>query len=128
MACRYRIFPPIPDASLRPRPSRTSLDFLRRRRLTLCRRVARPQMDLTWGRNTALTHFQNVNALRTFTLAAQSLSFTAAGRELNISTSAVSHQVRTLEEYLGLRLFLREPKQLVLTPEGEYLFRQLNLP
>lgn len=75
-----------------------------------------------------MTHFQNVNALRTFTLAAQSLSFTAAGRELNISTSAVSHQVRALEEYLGLRLFLREPKQLVLTPEGEYLFQQLHQP
>lgn len=75
-----------------------------------------------------MAHFHNVNALRTFTLAAQSLSFTQAARELNVSTSAVSHQVRALEEYLGLRLFLREPKQLVLTPEGEYLFQQLSLP
>lgn len=72
-----------------------------------------------------LTH---LNGLRVFTVAATHLNFALAAKELNVSPSAVSHQIRTLEEHLGSRLFLRQPKQLLLTQEGEHLYQRLTGP
>ena len=60
-------------------------------------------------------------ALRSFEAAARNLSFTRAARELYVTQSAVSHQVRALEEELGVRLFLRLTRQLKLTDAGETL-------
>lgn len=60
----------------------------------------------------------SLNALRAFEAAARLGSFTAAGRALHVTPSAVSHQVRGLEEQLGLRLFERRPRALRLTPAG----------
>lgn len=59
-----------------------------------------------------------LNALRVFECAARHLSFTEAALELNISQSAVSHQIRSLEEWLGFRLFERSASanRLTLTP------------
>ncbi len=63
-----------------------------------------------------------LNAVRTFEAAARHLSFNNAAGELNITPSAVSHQVKTLEEYLGVKLFHRLNRQVALTTEGgEYL-------
>ncbi|MCB9651713.1 MAG: transcriptional regulator GcvA [Deltaproteobacteria bacterium] len=59
-----------------------------------------------------------LNALRTFECAARLGSMTKAARELNVTQTAVSHQVRQLEEHLGARLFTRSPGRLVLTHEG----------
>ncbi|MDR0809363.1 MAG: LysR family transcriptional regulator, partial [Gemmobacter sp.] len=67
-------------------------------------------------------------AIRVFTLAASHLSFALAAKELNVSPSAVSHQIRILEGYLGTRLFLREPRQLQLTQEGAHLWQRLSGP
>ncbi len=59
-----------------------------------------------------------LNALRTFEAAARFESFNRAAEELHVTPSAVSHQIRTLEEYLGVTLFRRLTRQIKLTPEG----------
>lgn len=61
--------------------------------------------------------------LKGFVAAARHLSFTKAGEELHLSQSAISRQVQTLEEQLGVALFQRSTRALHLTPEGERLFR-----
>ena len=63
-----------------------------------------------------------LNAVRAFEAAARHLSFTRAAEELHVTQSAISHQVKALEEYLGLKLFHRLNRALVLSEEGrEYL-------
>ena len=49
----------------------------------------------------------SLNGLRAFEAAARHQSFTQAAEELNVTQTAVSHQIRTLEERLGLKLFDR---------------------
>lgn len=61
--------------------------------------------------------------LRIFHTAAESGSFTHAAEKLGMSQSAVSRQVSALEEDLGLKLFIRHARGLVLTEVGEQLFR-----
>jgi LysR family glycine cleavage system transcriptional activator len=64
----------------------------------------------------------SLNGLRAFEAAARHLSFTQAATELNVTQTAISHQIRRLEEELGLRLFVRQNRSLALTPEArEYL-------
>lgn len=60
--------------------------------------------------------------LRTFHAVAQAGSFTRAAEDLNLSQSAVSRQIANLEESLGLSLFHRHPRGLILTERGEQLF------
>lgn len=57
-------------------------------------------------------------ALRTFEAAARHLSFTDAAVELNLTQSAVSRQIRLMEDYLGVLLFQRVKQRLVLTDAG----------
>jgi hypothetical protein len=59
-----------------------------------------------------------LNALRAFEASARHLSFTRAGLELRVTQAAVSHQVKGLEEMLGVTLFRRLPRGLALTDEG----------
>jgi len=64
----------------------------------------------------------SLNGLRAFEAAARHLSFTRAAQELNVTQTAVSHQIRRLEEQLGKRLFLRRNRALALTRDGaDYL-------
>ena len=64
----------------------------------------------------------SLNGLRAFEASARLLSFTLAAEELNVTQTAISHQIRRLEEQLGLKLFLRQNRALALTPEArEYL-------
>jgi LysR family transcriptional regulator, glycine cleavage system transcriptional activator len=68
------------------------------------------------------TRLPSLNGLRAFEAAARHLSFTNAATELNVTQTAISHQIRRLEEELGVRLFVRQNRALVLTPEAtEYL-------
>ena len=60
-----------------------------------------------------------LRALRAFESAARHLSFTAAARELFVTQAAISHQVKALEAYLGLDLFRRLNRGLMLTDEGQ---------
>jgi LysR family glycine cleavage system transcriptional activator len=65
-----------------------------------------------------------LQALRAFESVARLMSFRRAGEELLITQSAVSHHIRQLEEFLGLPLFVRKPRSIALTSEGEaYLAR-----
>lgn len=64
----------------------------------------------------------SLNGLRAFEAAARHLSFTLAAAELNVTQTAISHQIRRLEEELGIRLFIRQNRALALTPEArDYL-------
>ncbi len=63
-----------------------------------------------------------LNALRTFEAVARHLSFSRGAEELNVSTAAVSSQVRALEERLNQRLFRRKGRQVSLTAAGRKLF------
>src|SRR4051795_412772 len=64
----------------------------------------------------------SLNGLRAFEAAARHLSFTTAASELNVTQTAISHQIRRLEEELGIRLFVRQNRALALTPKAkEYL-------
>jgi LysR family glycine cleavage system transcriptional activator len=56
-----------------------------------------------------------LNALRVFEAAARHLSFKEAANELSITQAAVSHQIKTLEEYLGVELFRRAGRGVQLT-------------
>ncbi len=60
-------------------------------------------------------------ALRALEAAARHLNFTRVAEELNVTQSAVSHQIRHLEELWGLKLFDRPPRGLVLTRAGQAL-------
>jgi LysR family glycine cleavage system transcriptional activator len=60
-----------------------------------------------------------LNALRCFDVAAKHLSFTKAAAELNVTHSAVSHQIKALEAWLGAPLFRRVNRGLVLTNAGQ---------
>ncbi|MGQ9368961.1 transcriptional regulator GcvA [Azospirillum sp. ST 5-10] len=60
-----------------------------------------------------------LNALRTFEAAARHLSFTKAAEELHVTQAAVSHQIKALEEWLGMPLFRRLNRALLLTEAGQ---------
>ncbi|WP_375508982.1 LysR substrate-binding domain-containing protein [uncultured Caballeronia sp.] len=62
-----------------------------------------------------------LNALRAFDAAARQFSISAAAQELHVTHSAVSHQVRQLEEWLGKSLFVRHAGGVRLTDEGQSL-------
>src|SRR5215469_7786177 len=65
------------------------------------------------------TRLPSLNGLRAFEAAARHLSFTQAAAELNVTQTAISHQIRRLEQELGLRLFVRKNRALALTPTAK---------
>ena len=67
-----------------------------------------------------------LTALRAFESASRLLSFKAAAEELSVTPTAISHQIRALEDWLGVALFERLPRQVRLTEGGERLFRSLH--
>lgn len=66
-----------------------------------------------------------LNPLRVFEVVARTLNLTAAARELNVTQSAVSRQIGTLESYLGVELFRRERHGVVLTRVGQTYAEQI---
>lgn len=67
-----------------------------------------------------------LNALRVFDAAARHLSFTRAAEELFVTQAAVSHQIKSLEDFLGLKLFRRRNRSLLLTEEGQSYFLDIK--
>lgn len=63
-----------------------------------------------------------LKAVRAFDATARHLSFSKAAEELCVTQSAVSHQVKILEEFLGKALFFRRGKQISLTQDGTIFF------
>ena len=62
-------------------------------------------------------------SLRAFEAVARHLSFTRAAEELGMTQAAVSYQIRMLEERMGTPLFLRKPREVVLTETGALFAR-----
>lgn len=67
-----------------------------------------------------------LNALRAFEAAARHLSFTRAAIELCVTQTAISHQVKLLEQKLGVELFRRLPRGLMITEDGLALLPTLR--
>lgn len=68
---------------------------------------------------TVMRHLPPLNGLRAFEAAARHLSFTRAAEELNVTPAAISHQIKGLEEYLGVLLFRRLTRAVMLTDEAQ---------
>ncbi len=73
-----------------------------------------------------LKNLPSLDFLRGFECAARHLSFTKAGQELNVTQSAVSRQVKALEERLRIELFHRHIRALTLTDEGRALYGAIS--
>lgn len=67
-----------------------------------------------------------LNALRAFEASARQLSFTRAAEELFVTQAAVSHQIKALEEHLGIKLFMRKNRSLFLTEEGQSYYLDIK--
>ncbi|BET98231.1 transcriptional regulator GcvA [Xenorhabdus taiwanensis] len=67
-----------------------------------------------------------LNALRVFDAAARHLSFTKAAEELFVTQAAVSHQMKSLEDFLGLKLFRRRNRSLLLTEDGQSYYLDIK--
>ncbi|MDU0364315.1 LysR family transcriptional regulator [Rhizobium sp. 25PS6] len=67
----------------------------------------------------------SLNAIRVFTTVARTGSLTAAGAELGVTPGAVSHQIRKLEDGLGVSLFQRGNNSVFLTDVGERFYQQV---
>ncbi|MER8370881.1 LysR family transcriptional regulator [Mesorhizobium sp. M1378] len=67
-----------------------------------------------------------LNTLRAFEAAARLASLTNASHEMNVTHSAVSQQIRQLEEWLGRRLFRRNGRGIALTPAGEEFYEAVS--
>lgn len=67
-----------------------------------------------------------LRALHAFEAAARHHSFAAAANELGVTPTAISHQIRQLEEVCGVKLFQRRPRPLLLTSAGARLYPALR--
>lgn len=67
-----------------------------------------------------------LKAMKTFNLVIEKGSFSAASRELNIVTSAISRQVSDLEEHFSCQLLYRSTRAMSLTAEGKQYFEQFK--
>jgi LysR family glycine cleavage system transcriptional activator len=66
-----------------------------------------------------------LNSLKSFEAAGRLLSFTAAAKELNVTQAAISHQIKVIEDFLGIALFDRYPRRLALTDQGKILLPEV---
>lgn len=71
-------------------------------------------------------HLPPLNSLRAFEAAARLMSFTLASKELFVTHGAISKQIKILEEYVGMPLFIRQHRSLSLTDEGEVYFASVQ--
>jgi len=67
-----------------------------------------------------------LNALRAFEASARQLSFTRAAEELFVTQAAISHQIKSLEEFLGIKLFMRKNRALLLSEEGQAYYLDIK--
>ncbi len=73
-----------------------------------------------------LRRLPNLAALRAFEAAARHENFSRAAEEIHVTHGAISHQVRGLEQELGVALFARHGKRLTITPEGQHFAATLT--
>ena len=68
-----------------------------------------------------LEHFPGLRSLRAFDAAAKHLNFTRAASDMGVTPAAISHQIKELEDLIGVSLFARTSRSMRLTREGEIL-------
>ena len=93
------------------------------RRSSLARQL---QVPLFSGIDLLAMRLPSLKYLRTFQVAGRHLSFKDAADELSVTASAVSHQIRNLEKFLGVKLFQRLTRSLEFTGAGEKYFHFLD--
>lgn len=69
---------------------------------------------------------KNIQQIITFLLLAEAKNFTKVAKQLGITTSAVSRQIKSLEDSLSQELFIRSPRRVVLTDFGEQFYRECH--
>ena len=67
-----------------------------------------------------------LTAIRAFEAAARSLSFKLAAEELGVTPTAVSHQIRNLEQTVSKRLFIRNTREVVLSEAGREFYQAVG--
>lgn len=72
------------------------------------------------------TRLPPLNALRAFEASARQLSFTRAAEELFVTQAAISHQIKSLEDHLSIKLFMRKNRSLLLTEEGQAYYLDIK--
>jgi len=86
--------------------------------------------DIESGQNSSRSipssRMPSLNAIRAFEAVGRLLSYQRASQELHVTPSAVSHQIKALEDYFRLPLLLTVNRQIRLTPAGEKYFRQIS--
>ena len=65
-----------------------------------------------------------IRQLKAFLAIAEAKTFTAGARRVNVTQAAISMQIRQLEEEVGLQLFTRTPRRVIMTEAGEYLLER----
>lgn len=65
-----------------------------------------------------------IRQLKAFLAIAEAKTFTAGARQVNVTQAAISMQIRQLEDEVGLQLFTRTPRRVILTEAGEYLLER----
>ena len=96
------------------------------RRAIACAESSSSFSDIAQGHRQRDMRLPSLKFLKTFQVAAARLSFKAAAEELCITPSAVSHQIKALEEQLAVSLFDRGPHSLTLTDAGEYYLQHID--
>ena len=74
----------------------------------------------------AMSRLPPLIALSYFEVAARTKSFTKAAKELNVTPAAISHQIKSLETYLGVELFVRHHRRISLTPAARASLPELH--
>src|SRR2546430_16022880 len=85
-----------------------------------------PEMSIIHPSEQPLRTIPPLPALLAFERAASQLSFRRAARDLSLSPSAISHQIRGLEEQFGTKLFVRGARSVRLTADGERYFTKVS--
>lgn len=65
-----------------------------------------------------------IRQLKAFLAIAEAKTFTAGARRVNVTQAAISMQIRQLEDEVGLQLFTRTPRRVIMTEAGEYLLER----
>src|SRR6185312_7565570 len=91
--------------------------------------ISSPQMNIVQPLEAPLSPLRAIpplTALLAFERAASQLSFRRAARDLSLSPSAISHQIRGLEEQFGTKLFVRGARSVRLTADGERYLEKVS--
>src|SRR6266478_1725834 len=97
-------------------------------RVPITKGISSPEMsNIHHSPNLPLRAIPPLTALLAFERAATQLSFRRAARDLALSPSAISHQIRGLEQQFGIKLFVRGARSVRLTADGERYLAKVSV-